>query len=48
VLPYKTATMKLLLIPMDGALSVPDLRLLLGGAFMLVFLLVGWLRALRR
>jgi hypothetical protein len=33
------------LVPVSSGTVVPDLRWLVGGGFVMVFLLVGWLRA---
>lgn len=46
--PYKTAAAELVLIPLDAELAVPDLRLALGAALLVIFLSIGWLRAARR
>jgi hypothetical protein len=43
--PYKIIAMELDLVPVSSGTVVPDLRWLIGGAFAIVFLLVGWLRA---
>jgi len=32
------------LVPVSKGMVVPDLRWLVGGAFVIIFLLVGWLR----
>ena len=32
-------------MPASGATVVPDLRWLVGGGFVMIFLLVGWVRA---
>jgi len=48
IMPYKTATAKLVLTPMDGAISVPDLRYVFGGVCLVLFLIVGWVRSARR
>jgi len=37
-----------MLIPIDAQMVIPDLRWVLGGILACTFLLVGWIRALRR
>jgi len=41
---YKFIAVELDLVPVARRMVVPDLRWLVGGAFVIVFLLVGWLR----
>jgi hypothetical protein len=43
--PYKFIAMELDLVPVSGRIVIPDLRWLLGGAFIIIFLLVEWVRA---
>jgi hypothetical protein len=43
--PYKFMAMELDLLPASGDLVIPDLRWLVGGGFVVIFLLVGWIRA---
>jgi len=43
--PYKFIAMELDLVPVSVRIVIPDLRWLLGGGFIIVFLLVGWVRA---
>jgi len=43
--PYKFIAVELDLVPVSSGTIVPDLRLLVGGGFAIVFLLVGWLHA---
>jgi hypothetical protein len=43
--PYKFMAMELDLVPVSGNTVFPDMRWLLGGAFIIIFLLAGWLRA---
>ena len=43
--PYKFIAVELDLVPVSSGTIVPDLRWLVGGAFAIVFLLVGWLHA---
>jgi hypothetical protein len=38
--------LELLLVPVSGRVVVPDLRLLVGGSLLGVFLAVGWVLAL--
>ena len=42
--PYKFIAVELDLVPVSGGTIVPDLRWLIGGGFVIVFLLVGWIR----
>lgn len=48
VMPYKLASLEVVLTPVSGELVVPDLRWVAGGGLLAVFLLVGWIRAARR
>lgn len=48
VMPYKFAALDVTLVPTDGATITPDLRLLAGGAALIILLGFGWLRAARR
>jgi hypothetical protein len=43
--PYKFIAVELDLVPVSSGTVVPDLRWLVGGAFAIVFLLIGWVRA---
>ena len=43
--PYKFMAMELDLVPVSGRLVIPDLRWLLGGGFIILFLSVEWVRA---
>ncbi|MFH0343028.1 MAG: hypothetical protein ACHBNF_13055 [Chromatiales bacterium] len=43
--PYKTMALKVVLVPVSGNLSLPDLRLVVGAALLILFLIVGWMRA---
>lgn len=45
--PYKFIAMELDLVPVSGQTPIPDMRLLVGGGFLVIFLLVGWIRAAR-
>jgi len=40
--------MELDLVPVSGDLVIPDLRWLIAGGFVVIFLLVGWIRAMAR
>jgi hypothetical protein len=42
--PYKFIAVDLDLVPVSGGMIVPDLRWLIGGGFIIVFLLVEWVR----
>jgi hypothetical protein len=42
--PYKFIAAQLDLVPVSGGTIVPDLRWLVAGGFVIVFLLVGWIR----
>jgi len=42
--PYKFIAVELGLVPVSGGTIVPDLRWLVGGGFVIVFLLVQWIR----
>jgi hypothetical protein len=46
--PYKAAAAELVLIPLDSELAVPDLRLVVGGLLLTLYLALGWRRAARR
>jgi hypothetical protein len=37
--------MELDLVPVSGRIVMPDLRWLLGGGFIIIFLLAAWVRA---
>lgn len=45
VAPYKLIAVELDLVPVSSGWVFPDLRWLVGGAFVIIFLLVEWLRA---
>jgi hypothetical protein len=47
-MPYKLMATELNLLPNSGELIVPDLRLLVGGVLLIIFLGVGWFRAERK
>src|SRR5204862_6232641 len=42
--PYKLIAVELDLVPVSTGIVIPDLRWLVGGGFVIVFLLVGWIR----
>jgi hypothetical protein len=42
---YKLIAVELDLVPVSSGTVVPDLRWLVGGGFAIVFMLVGWIRA---
>jgi hypothetical protein len=46
--PYKIAALELVLVPTSGQVVIPDLRWVMGGACLIVFLAVGWLRTTRK
>lgn len=48
VMPYKLASLKVVLTPVKGDLVIPDLRWVVAGACLAIFLLVGWVRAALR
>jgi len=48
VMPYKLASLKVILTPASGDLVIPDIRWIVGGTCLVIFLLVGWLRASKR
>jgi hypothetical protein len=41
------AALEIVLVPVSGQLVIPDIRWLVGGACLIVFLGAGWLRAAR-
>jgi hypothetical protein len=45
--PYKIAALEIALVPASGQVVIPDLRWVVGGACLIVFLAAGWLRAAR-
>ena len=45
--PYKVAALEIVLVPTSGQLVIPDLRWVMGGACLIVFLGAAWLRAAR-
>jgi hypothetical protein len=40
--PYKIMALELVLVPVAGDVKVPDLRLVVGGGLLVLFLTVGW------
>jgi hypothetical protein len=47
VMPYKLMATQLNLIPNSGVAEIPDMRWMVGGFLLLIFLGVGWVRAAR-
>jgi len=45
--PYKFMALEIDLVPVSGDMVIPDLRWVVGGGFVIIFLLVGWIRAAR-
>lgn len=45
---YKLQALHLGLVPVHGEMTLPDLRLAVGGALLVLFLLLAWICALRR
>jgi len=45
--PYKIAALEIALVPASGQVVIPDLRWMVGGACLIVFLVTCWLRAAR-
>jgi hypothetical protein len=45
--PYKTMALKVVLTPVSGNRVTPDMRAVVGGALLCLFLAVGWIRAAR-
>ena len=45
VMAYKEAAARLIVLPVSGGIVLPDVRIAVGVMFMLVFLLVGWIRS---
>ncbi len=48
VMPNKLGSLAVVLAPVNGDTVLPDLSLMLGGALLFLFMLVGWVRAARR
>lgn len=46
--PYKLAALELALVPASAQIVIPDIRWVMGGACLIVFLGACWLRATRR
>ncbi len=44
--PYKLMALETALVPVSRALAIPDLRLVVGAILVILFLAVGWIRAL--
>lgn len=45
--PYKLMALRVVLVPTDSEMTVPELRWLVGGLALLLFTTAGWLRAAR-
>lgn len=45
--PYKFMALQAVLVPVSAEMLIPDLRLLVGGGLLLLYLAVGWFRAAR-
>lgn len=45
IMPYKLMAVELNLIPFTGEAFIPDLRLIVGGILLILFLAIGWRRA---
>jgi hypothetical protein len=45
--PYKLMALKVVLTPVSGLRVTPDMRAVVGGALLCLFLAVGWIRAAR-
>jgi hypothetical protein len=43
--PYKFMALEIVLVPVAGEVRVPDLRLLVGGGLLILYLAVGWFLA---
>jgi hypothetical protein len=43
--PYKFIAVEIDLVPVSGKVMIPDLRLVVGVGFIIIFLLVGWITA---
>ncbi|MGB5834156.1 MAG: hypothetical protein WBG92_19520 [Thiohalocapsa sp.] len=43
--PYKFIALETDLVPVSGGMVIPDLRWLLGGALIIIFVLAGWIHA---
>ena len=46
--PYKFIALEIDLVPVSGEMVIPDLRLIVGGSLLALFLAVNWFRAARR
>jgi hypothetical protein len=46
--PYKFIALEIDLVPVSGNMLIPDLRLIVGGSLLVLFLAVNWFRAVRR
>jgi hypothetical protein len=48
VMPYKLMATQLNLVPNSGVAEIPDMRWIVGGFLLLLFLAVGWFRVEHR
>jgi hypothetical protein len=48
VMPYKLMAAQLNLTPLSGKMVVPDMRWVVGGVILVIFLAAGWIRAARK
>lgn len=46
--PYKMMALEVLLVPTSGDVVLPDLRVILGASLLVIFLLIGWMRSVRK
>ena len=46
--PYKFIALEIDLVPVSGEMVIPDLRLIVGGSLLALFLAINWFRAARR
>jgi uncharacterized protein (DUF1330 family) len=46
--PYKIMALKVILVPVSGEVLIPEMRAVVGGALLCLFLAGGWIRAARR
>jgi hypothetical protein len=45
---YKAAASRMIVLPVSAGIVLPDVRVVVGVVFLLVFLLVGWIRSALR
>ena len=46
--PYKFMALQAVLVPVSAEMLIPDLRFVVGGAVLVLYLALGWFRAARR